>query len=170
MVRTATSALFYPVVAMNNPPPAIVRFKRLAFGALVLTVASGCGDTATTSPAPPSTPPEATKTASTELRRGYEIPIPMNEFWDGTKTLKYTYEMRFDTDGKIHRNGWGRAYYANGVIEREGAYRYDHDLEMSERMGTWTYYEADGSVKRVEERGGTPIWTGPNQQTPPPGT
>lgn len=155
---------------METPTTMFVRSGRVVFGVLALTIASGCGDTPTTTTEPASNPPEPTTTASVELRRGYEIPIPMNEFWEGTKTLKYTYEMRFDTDGKLHRNGWGRAYYANGAIEREGAYRYDHDRRMSERMGTWTYYEADGSVKRVEERGGAPIWTGPDQRTPPPGT
>lgn len=152
---------------MNTPPPHHVRSIGPILGAFVLAIASGCGDDATTASEPSPTTPTA---PATELRRGYETPIPMNEFWDGTKTLKYAYEMRFDTDGKLHRNGWGRAYYASGAIEREGTYRYDHQREMSERMGTWTYYEADGSVKRVEDRGGDPIWTGPDQATPPPGT
>ena len=165
--RTTVPPLVYPVGAMTIPSPPLVRFMVPLLGALTLTLAAGCGGDATTASAP--SPTEPTKPA-TELRRGYETPIPMNEFWDGTRTLKYTYEMRFDTDGKLHRNGWGRAYYANGVIEREGTYRYDPQREMSERMGTWTYYEADGSVKRVEERGGVPIWTGPDQTTAPPGT
>ena len=155
------------MVVTDTSPPLRTGFKRSLLGALVLTFASGCGDDATTTL---ESNPTTAAAPTTELRRGFETPIPMKEFWDGTKTLKYTYEMRFDTDGKLHRNGWGRAYYANGAIEREGTYRYDHDREMSERMGTWTYYEADGSVKRVEERGGVPIWTGPDQTTPPPGT
>lgn len=172
MRRTMLPALVYPVVSMMIPPPlrSPARSTRRLLGTLALVIASGCGDagTTTTDPGPPSTDP--TPSPAAELRRGYEIPIPMNEFWDGTKTLKYSYEMRFDTDGKLHRNGWGRAYYANGALEREGAYRYDHEREMSERMGTWTYYEADGRVKRIEERGGVPIWDGPDQTTPPPGT
>ncbi len=143
------------------------RFTGLLLGGLLL-LAPGCGDSATNEAEPP--PRAVETTTASEPRRGYEIPIPMQEFWEGTKTPKYAYEMRFDTDGKLHRNGWGRAYYANGAIEREGAYRYDHEREMSERMGTWTYYESDGSVKRVEERGGVPVWTGPDQRTPPPGT
>ncbi len=155
---------------MNDPTPTFVHAVGLLLGSLVLIFAAGCGDTASTGTGPAPQDAGTTITPTVELRRGFETPIPMQEFWDGTKTLKYTYEMRFDTDGKLHRNGWGRAYYANGVLEREGAYRYDHDRKMSERMGTWTYYEADGSVKRVEERGGTPIWTGPDQKTPPPGT
>lgn len=122
--------------------------------------------------------PAGTTTSSTSveatLRRGYEIPIPSIEYWESSTTPKFVYEMRFDPSlepggrPRLHRNGWAKAYYANGSIEREGAYRYDASLNRSERVGTWTYYEDDGSVARIEQRGGPAIWTGPDQRIPPP--
>lgn len=112
-----------------------------------------------------------------EERRGYEIPIPQVEYWDDARTiLKFTYEMRFDPPGpgekgpRLHRNGWARAYYGSGALEREGSYRYVPELGRSERVGVWTYYEPDGSISRREDRGGDPIWTRADQRTPPPGT
>ncbi len=116
----------------------------------------------------PSAPPESS------LRRGYEIPIPQLEFWAGTETLKYSYEMRFDPPDeeggrpKLHRNGWARAYYLSGELEREGAYRYVAANGRSERVGRWTYYTPEGTVDRTEERGGEVIWTGPDQTLAPP--
>jgi hypothetical protein len=118
-----------------------------------------------------TTPPDAT--AST-ARRGYEIPIPQLEYWEGTKTLKYSYEMRFDPadeEGgrpKLHRNGWGRAYYLSGGLEREGSYRYIPANGRSERVGVWTYYTPEGSVDRTEDRRGPVVWTGPDQLIAPP--
>ena len=122
--------------------------------------------------------PAGTTTSSTSveatLRRGYEIPIPSIEYWESSTTPKFVYEMRFDPPRepggrpRLHRNGWAKAYYANGSIEREGAYRYDASLDRSERVGTWTYYQDDGSVARIEQRGGPAIWTGPDQRIPPP--
>ena len=84
--------------------------------------------------------------------------------------------MRFDPSAipggspRLHRNGWARAYYASGTIEREGSYRYIADRGRSERVGTWTYYDQDGGVLRVEDRGGPVVWTAPDQRQPPPGT
>lgn len=115
-------------------------------------------------------------TPSAEGRRGYEIPIPQLEFWAGTQVPKYRYEMRFDPPEKpggnprLHRNGWASAYYGSGVMEREGAYRYDAALGRSERVGIWTYYTQTGEVDRTEDRGGEVIWTGPGQAIAPPGT
>ena len=88
----------------------------------------------------------------------------MREYWDSTGKLKFEYEMRFGPDGKVLRNGWSTAHFADGTMERQGAY-----LE-NERVGTWTYYTADGTVDRIEDRGGKTIWTGPNQAIPTPGT
>ena len=115
--------------------------------------------------------------AAAKGRRGYEIPIPQLEYWDPQRTtLKYTYEMRFDPPGpgengpRLHRNGWATAYYGSGVLEREGAYRYNREKRESERVGTWTYYETDGTISRLEDRGGEVIWTGPDQKIAPPET
>lgn len=124
----------------------------------------------------PTTAAPSSKEAVSTARRGYEIPIPQIEYWAGTRTLKYSYEMRFDPplqpDGppRLHRNGWARAYYASGQLEREGAYRYVPDRDQSERVGIWTYYRADGEVDRTEDRGGEAIWTGPDQRITPPNT
>ncbi len=109
-------------------------------------------------------------------RRGYEIPIPQLEYWADTQVLKYSYEMRFDPPDeeggrpRLHRNGWARAYYLTGGLEREGAYRYIAANGRSERVGRWTYYTPEGAVDRVEERGGEVIWTAPDQLIAPPGT
>ena len=155
-------------------------------GLLVLTafassiwLLSACNDVQSPAPvqAPESTPAPAQPPAAT-ARRGYEIPIDQLEYWDPKTrtTLKFTYEMRFDPPGpgengpRLHRNGWARAYYGSGELEREGAYRYNAKSKESERVGTWTYYEPDGSTSRIEERGGEAIWTGPDQQIAPPGT
>ena len=88
----------------------------------------------------------------------------MVEFWDGTNQVKYEYEMRYSPDGSLQRNGWGRAYYSNGAMEREGAYFQDA------RVGTWTYYTAQGAVQRTEDRPGEAVWTGPGQLKAVPGT
>lgn len=137
----------------------------------------GCGERKTPpSPAPSEPAVEASVPENTGGRRGYEIPIPQLEFWEGSDRVpKYTYEMRFDAPGAngrrgLHRNGWARAYYSSGGLEREGAYQWIPDRGRSERVGRWTYYDTDGNVDRVEDRGGDPIWTGPDQRTPPPGT
>ncbi|MEC8733965.1 MAG: hypothetical protein VXX86_03240 [Planctomycetota bacterium] len=129
------------------------------------------------SPAPDTPSADAAGTTVAEERRGYEIPIPQVEYWDDARTiLKFTYEMRFDPPGpgekgpRLHRNGWARAYYGSGALEREGSYRYVPELGRSERVGVWTYYEPDGSVSRREDRGGDPIWTRADQRTAPPGT
>lgn len=142
----------------------------------ILTIATSCERSA---PTPPPTA-ESDETGSVEtdsrpLRRGYEVPIPSIEFWDASNTVpKYYYEMRFEaprTAGgapRLHRNGWSRAFYGNGALQREGAYRYDPSVDRSERVGRWTYYEIDGTVERVEERGGPTIWTEADQLIAPP--
>lgn len=127
-------------------------------GCLFLAINAGCSRDST---------PASEKSAVTEtkaLRKGYEIPIPMIEYWEGTNILKFKYEMRYGVDGKVARNGWASAYYGNGNREREGAYI------DNERAGTWTYYTIDGGVSRTEEREGNPVWTGPDQHKAAPGT
>ncbi len=165
------------------------RLGRIGRGAMLVVASAliGCEEpsadappnppasTATTSTPPPSTPPPSTPPQST-ARRGYEIPIPQLEYWDGTQVLKYSYEMRFDPPDeaggrpRLHRNGWARAYYLGGQLEREGAYRYVANLGRSERVGLWTYYTPEGAVDRTEDRGGPVVWTGPDQTIAPPGT
>jgi len=124
-----------------------------------------CTNSDSTSETGTSNPPEkASPSTAKPLREGYEAPFPMREYWDSTGKLKFEYEMRYGPNGKVARNGWSSAYYADGAIEREGAYL------QNERIGTWTYYSNDGSVDRTENRGGQTIWTGPNQAIPTPGT
>ena len=150
---------------------------RIAIGTVagaLLLVACERGPAATK---PAVDPIDTSTTASApEARRGYEIPIPQLEFWAGTQVPKFRYEMRFDPaeepggSPRLHRNGWASAYYGSGVMEREGAYRYDAALGRSERVGVWTYYTQDGKVERTEDRGGEVIWTAPDQLIAPPGT
>lgn len=164
-------------------PAAPSRSRRT--GMLILLIATlpclacGCGEDRTPPTPAAETTPNGSPAAEASVagpRRGYEVPIPQIEYWEGSdRVLKYTYEMRFDAsdaDGRraLHRNGWARAYYSSGTLEREGAYQWVPALGRSERVGKWTYYDTDGSIARVEERGGSPIWNGPDQTTPPPGT
>ena len=88
----------------------------------------------------------------------------MIEFWDGTTRVKYEYEMRYGPDGQVQRNGWARAYYSNGSVEREGAY-----LDGA-RAGTWTYYTPEGKIDRSGFERGQPVWSGPGQLKAVPGT
>jgi antitoxin component YwqK of YwqJK toxin-antitoxin module len=61
---------------------------------------------------------------------------------------KYRYEFRKDpADGKWKRNGKSSAYYATGVLEREGMYK------NNKRVGIWKYYDAEGKLIREENRG-----------------
>jgi hypothetical protein len=69
------------------------------------------------------------------------------EYWEGTKTPKYKYEMRKGADGRWARNGFAQAFYQNGVVEREGHYR------NNKRVGIWTYFKPDGTILRTEDRG-----------------
>lgn len=158
----------------DTDPKWVLRSLTIALG---IAWMHGCEESGP--PVVESTPPVETAVAppAETGRRGYEIPIPQLEYWDPVErtTLKYTYEMRFDPPGpgetspRLHRNGWARAYYGSGVLEREGAYRYNAETKQSERVGTWTYYETDGSQSRIEEREGEVIWTGPDQRIAPPG-
>ena len=68
------------------------------------------------------------------------------ENWPNGK-LKFYNELRRNPDGKWAKNGIGRAYYDHGVLEREGMYRND------ERVGEWKYYDQNGALLRVEQRG-----------------
>ncbi len=55
--------------------------------------------------------------------------------------------MRRGKDGKYHKNGFFRAYYANGRLEREGHYVDD------KRVGVWTMYNQDGTVQQTSNFG-----------------
>lgn len=139
----------------------------------LLGIPIACEDSPSATTAPPTTDVVAEGAAP---RRGYEIAIPSLEYWEDSTTPKYYYEMRFDPPAspdaqpRLHRNGWARAYYRDGTLEREGAYRYDATSNRSERVGTWTYYTQSGDVLRVEERGGPVVWTSSGQTIPVPGT
>ena len=139
----------------------VLRFQYLTFALVVclgLMPLPGCSEDAGEI-ASQSTPEDAKP-----ARRGYETSIPMIEFWDGTNQVKYEYEMRYGPDKQLQRNGWSRAYYSNGRLEREGAYL------NGERAGLWTHYTVDGEVQRTKAHGGEAIWTAPGQSYPVPGT
>lgn len=87
---------------------------------------------------------------------------PFADYWEDGKSVKYKYEMRKDpADGKWKRNGYSQAFFANGVMEREGYYK------NNERVGRWRYFNIDGTFNRIEERGdGKP--PEPKPQTPAP--
>lgn len=130
--------------------------------ALPLLLAIGCNKEDSSSGNTTAEP--APQAEAAPGRKGYETPIPIREYWKETGNLKFEYEYRYNADGSFARNGWSRAYYGSGPLEREGSYL------NNERIGLWTYYEPDGNVSRTEDRGGVAIWTGPDQSTPPPGT
>jgi hypothetical protein len=170
----------------HEPPvrPFAAARCRSAIGLICLLALSGaCGcepenpQPSVPDPAPAVTDADITSTPEPSGRRGYEIPIPQLEFWaEDPSSPKYRYEMRFDPPAeaggrpRLHRNGWAWAYYLGGGVEREGAYRFIAEKNRSERVGRWTYYNSDGSIDRVEDRGGEVIWTAPDQAIPPPGT
>ncbi|MDG2022367.1 MAG: hypothetical protein P8J59_10505 [Phycisphaerales bacterium] len=155
---------------MTPPSPTLLKrsVEPACLAVLVALLLVACDDS-TPAPVSSATPP-TNEPAAAELRRGYEIPISMVENWEGTQIRKYTYEMRFDADGKLHRNGWSQAFFSSGELEREGSYRFDPVESRSDRVGLWTYYAPDGSISRTEDRGGEPLWTAPDQRLPPPGT
>jgi hypothetical protein len=91
-------------------------------------------------PASPAATPQGTQEAPKE-----EVKI-MVEKWENGKT-KFWNEMRRDANGKWQKNGLGRAYYASGVLEREGMYK------DGKRVGRWQFYDAEGKPSMVDERG-----------------
>ena len=70
----------------------------------------------------------------------------MTEYWEGTDRIKFRYELRKGADGRYARNGFSRAFYLGGGVEREGTYRND------ERVGVWKYYDPEGRLLRTEDR------------------
>lgn len=143
-----------------------------ACGSLCSTVfLGGCGDhpqtpvdatpvdatpaTAVQSSAPAPAPSSATTAPTTPANAltatavKDEVKI-MKEYWEGTRILKFSYEMRRGADGRWDRNGMSQAYYASGKLEREGLYK------DGKRVGMWTYYDEQGKVTRTENRGGAP--------------
>lgn len=127
----------------------------------------GCGDQSHTpapvtpppavqSPAAPTPAPSSATTAPTTPANALtatavkdEVKI-MKEYWEGTRILKFSYEMRRGAEGRWDRNGMSQAYYASGKLEREGLYK------DGKRVGMWTYYDEQGKVTRTENRGGAP--------------
>jgi hypothetical protein len=104
--------------------------------------------------ATPATVTGGDKDKPSKIPEGFAKPVAegdgvklWKETWEGTKTLKYLYEMRRGSENKLKRNGYSMAFYANGGLEREGFYR------NNERIGVWKYYAADGKFLREEDRG-----------------
>lgn len=93
-------------------------------------------------PAPPAEPsqPAAETPAADEVKHWVE-------YWEGTKTPKFKYEMRKGANGRWARNGFAQAFYQTGAVEREGQYK------DNKRVGIWTYFRPDGTVLRTEDRG-----------------
>ncbi|MAC18542.1 MAG: hypothetical protein CMJ23_02485 [Phycisphaerae bacterium] len=176
MLRDATP--FFSGLHAPSDRPRRFRIPILqgVIGIAIGIVTVGCDQTGSNGVAPAETETATSEAPPSGERRGYEIPIPQIEYWDPERSaLKYTYEMRFDAPGadgraRLHRNGWARAYFGNGSLEREGSYQWIPQRERSERVGRWTYYKADGTVDRIEQRGGDSVWSGPDQRIPPPGT
>ena len=129
----------------------------LTFTLSTTLAVTGCGEQE-------NSPAASTGPAAPVQRNGYEIPIPSREYWDTTNVLKFEYEMRYDVDGRLKRNGWSRAYFSSGQLEREGSYTND------ERVGIWNFYDREGNPSRKEDRKGIVIWTGPGQDAVIPGT
>ncbi|MFZ9881410.1 MAG: toxin-antitoxin system YwqK family antitoxin [Phycisphaerales bacterium] len=98
--------------------------------------------------APPSAPAaaDASQPSAAATKPADEVKI-MKENWPNGKP-KYWNEMRRNAAGKWDKNGLGRAYFDNGVLEREGMYK------DGVRVGTWKYFNGVGSLLRTEERGG----------------
>lgn len=96
--------------------------------------------------APPTPPPTEPSKPAAEAGAVDEVKHWV-EYWDGTKTPKFKYEMRKRANGRWARNGASQAFYQTGVLEREGQYK------DNKRVGIWTYYKPDGTLLRTEDRG-----------------
>lgn len=139
----------------HAPRPAPFATARIhALVVLCLAGLSACGERPSApAPAPAPAPTAGAPTASTQAPAAAAAAPPadevkiMKEFWPGGQ-LKFYNELRRGASGKWDKNGIGRAYYQNGTLEREGSYR------DGVRIGIWTYYNADGSLSRTENRGG----------------
>lgn len=106
--------------------------------AALAALASGCdGEKAAPTAA---TPPAQASPAPAD-----EVKI-MKENWPNGQP-KFWNELRRTAAGKWDKNGLGRAYYETGALEREGMYK------DGVRVGTWKYFNPDGSLLRTEERG-----------------
>jgi hypothetical protein len=92
---------------------------------------------------PTSSPAAAAASAPPATGPKDEVKL-MKEYWEGTRNLKFTYELRKSANGKWERNGLARAYYSDGKLEREGHYK------DGKRVGTWTYYDEAGNVRTGE--------------------
>jgi len=139
----------YAVGPVKSMLPDRARLVLAVSLASLLSQLGGCGDSA--KPAPT----QAAETASKEEPKKDEpkkddpkkddVKVA-KENWPNGK-LKFYNELRRNPDGKWARNGIGRAYYDHGVLEREGMYRNDV------RVGEWKYFDQDGKLLRVEQRG-----------------
>lgn len=119
--------------------------------AILCALASGCdrgpaapsASSAPTGAAAPAASAQSAATPADEVK--VEVKI-MKENWPSGKP-KYWNELRRNAAGKWDKNGIGRAYYDTGALEREGLYK------DGVRVGTWKYFNPDGSLLRTEERG-----------------
>jgi hypothetical protein len=133
--------------------PLAPRTMLVALSAAAGLSLAGCDRGAQPAPAPapqaattPSTAPatDASPSATPDAPKE-EVKI-MVEKWENGNT-KFWNEMRRDANGKWQKTGLGRAYYANGVLEREGMYK------EGKRVGRWQFYDQEGKPSMVDERG-----------------
>ncbi len=123
--------------------------------------------TAPTTP-PPEVPPPVTpapvdppKPADPKADAPKDEMKPFVEYWPGTQTPKFRYEYRKDpADNKWKRNGAASAYYATGILEREGVYK------NNSRVGMWKYYDVEGNLldEKNHGDGSSPETDAPSQR------
>ena len=135
--REPARMLRLPVKSMH---PRLLQPCLCACALLALIHAGGCERPSSAPPQPAPQQPVDAKPAKSD-----EVKIA-KENWPNGK-LKFYNELRRNAEGKWTRTGVGRAYYDHGVLEREGLYRND------ERVGEWKYYDQNGKLLRVEQRG-----------------
>ncbi len=118
--------------------------------ATLATLLTACGGPTTPVAPPNQTTPQAATSPTEPVAVAPAVPTEevklMKEFWD-TGKLKYWNEMRKDSAGKWQKTGLGRAYYSDGILEREGMYK------DGTRVGIWKYYDDAGNLARTEDRG-----------------
>jgi len=105
---------------------------------------------------PPQVPPQDHPSPSHEPRPVPHEPVAAHENgnehrvyterWPNGAT-KFEYEMARGPDGKYAKDGFIRAFYEEGGLEREGQYRH------GERVGRWRYYQRDGRLIQESDFG-----------------
>jgi hypothetical protein len=126
---------------------AFASLARIVTAACVAAAVPVACDRAPSGPEASSPPTAAPQVAAPQAAPAPKDDVRISkENWPNG-SIKYSYEMRRNPDGKWARNGIGKAFYANGALEREGTYR------DNKRVGVWKYYDDQGGLLRTEDRG-----------------